>query len=464
MAETKKYEFVWSNYQSLLTVEMNIEAARLLKGNVWNDIENIFEVAEDNVVRCFYGSLDIEHDEERGKLFLDDAYFQQFQADIESERKTSWELFSELRYAQFPQLSNEELICLLKKNIVQWQRQISLFRTTQAAPQEALLNAFRKYIDGDDISPYLHSSIPDLTQRELADWIDLIASPYDEQKISEHLYRYPWLVAQHFTREDALDTMKHRYEESKREGVTRTEKSDRILTLDHVQNIPLEAEKIAGKLCWLGWSRLEVKERWAGLDWYLIPLMEELARRCGENIYDLQKYYLSFEMEAALSGKLLSQSEKERRKICFVGYLNHGEVAYLSGAEAEALARKELGGLYRAEAVMELHGTIAHAGYAKGIVRILGANDSVRAKLLREQFRQGEILVTQMTQPNIMDIARKAGAIITDEGGMLSHAAVISREFGIPCIVGTHVATQVLHDGDLVEVDAENGVVRILGK
>ena len=65
-----------------------------------------------------------------------------------------------------------------------------------------------------------------------------------------------------------------------------------------------------------------------------------------------------------------------------------------------------------------------------------------------------------MTQPNIIDIAKKAAAIVTDEGGMLSHAAIISREFGIPCIVGTHYATKVFKDGDLVEVDADKGIVR----
>ena len=65
-----------------------------------------------------------------------------------------------------------------------------------------------------------------------------------------------------------------------------------------------------------------------------------------------------------------------------------------------------------------------------------------------------------MTQPAIIDIAKKAGAIVTDEGGMLSHAAIISREFKIPCIVGTHFATTVIKSGDMVEVDAINGIVR----
>jgi len=55
---------------------------------------------------------------------------------------------------------------------------------------------------------------------------------------------------------------------------------------------------------------------------------------------------------------------------------------------------------------------------------------------------------------------KKATAIITDEGGLMCHAAIVSREIKVPCIIGTRNATQVLRDGDLVEIDADNGVVR----
>lgn len=57
---------------------------------------------------------------------------------------------------------------------------------------------------------------------------------------------------------------------------------------------------------------------------------------------------------------------------------------------------------------------------------------------------------------------RKAGAIVTDEGGITCHAAIVSRELGKPCVIGTKIATKVLKDGDEVEVDAEQGIVRIL--
>lgn len=75
---------------------------------------------------------------------------------------------------------------------------------------------------------------------------------------------------------------------------------------------------------------------------------------------------------------------------------------------------------------------------------------------------EGDVLVSFNTNPSLMPVIKKCAAIITDEGGIVCHAAIISRELKKPCIIGTKIATQVLRDGDLVEVDADTGVVRKL--
>ncbi|HLD75925.1 MAG TPA: PEP-utilizing enzyme [Candidatus Norongarragalinales archaeon] len=78
-------------------------------------------------------------------------------------------------------------------------------------------------------------------------------------------------------------------------------------------------------------------------------------------------------------------------------------------------------------------------------------------------FRPGEILVMPMTIPEFLPIMKKAAAIVTDEGGITCHAAIVSRELKIPCVIGTRVATRLLNDGDVVEVDSASGVVRKVG-
>ena len=79
-----------------------------------------------------------------------------------------------------------------------------------------------------------------------------------------------------------------------------------------------------------------------------------------------------------------------------------------------------------------------------------------------DKFSEGAILVTSMTRVEFVPLMRIAKAVITDEGGLACHAAIISRELNLPCIIGTKIATKVLHDGDLVEMDMDRGIVKIL--
>ena len=77
-------------------------------------------------------------------------------------------------------------------------------------------------------------------------------------------------------------------------------------------------------------------------------------------------------------------------------------------------------------------------------------------------MKENSILVTSMTSPEQTVFLQKCAAIITNEGGILSHAAIIAREMGKPCIIGTKIATEVFKDGDLVEVNATEGIIRKL--
>ena len=105
-----------------------------------------------------------------------------------------------------------------------------------------------------------------------------------------------------------------------------------------------------------------------------------------------------------------------------------------------------------------IKGFTAYKGKVKGVARL------VFSKKDYQKVKEGDILVTSNTNPDYLPIIKKAAAIVTDEGGLLCHAAIVSREFKIPCVVGAKIATQVLKDGDLVEVDADKGIVRALNK
>jgi len=104
----------------------------------------------------------------------------------------------------------------------------------------------------------------------------------------------------------------------------------------------------------------------------------------------------------------------------------------------------------------EIRGQIANPGTAIGRVSIVKGLESLK------KIRPGDIIVVSMTRPEYTAALKKAAAIVTDEGGITSHAAIISRELNIPAIIGTKVGTKILHNGDQVEVRANHGVVKIL--
>lgn len=104
----------------------------------------------------------------------------------------------------------------------------------------------------------------------------------------------------------------------------------------------------------------------------------------------------------------------------------------------------------------DIRGVVACRGKVQGRVTVHTSWINIT------EIPKGNILIAGMTNPQMVPYIKNAAAIVTDEGGLMCHAAIISREMKIPCIVGTKIATQVLKEGDLVEVDANTGVVRKL--
>ncbi len=149
------------------------------------------------------------------------------------------------------------------------------------------------------------------------------------------------------------------------------------------------------------------------------------------------------------------EAVKDRLSGCFI--LN-GVIQNLKTLE-DTLKQNHLA-LEKIEAdnATEIKGSPAFKGVIAGIVRIVHGFKDL------DMVQEGDVLVTEMTNPDYVPTMKKIVAIITDEGGITCHAAITSRELKIPCIIGTKIATQVLRDGDLVEVDADNGVVRVLEK
>jgi len=122
--------------------------------------------------------------------------------------------------------------------------------------------------------------------------------------------------------------------------------------------------------------------------------------------------------------------------------------------ETKSTASQEVeGGMDASQANVLLKGLGAAPGIATGSVKILKSAKEI------DKIQKGDVLVAKMTSPDYVPAMKKAVAIITDEGGMTCHAAIVSRELGIPCIVGSSNATTLLKDGQVVTVDAKRGIL-----
>ncbi len=158
------------------------------------------------------------------------------------------------------------------------------------------------------------------------------------------------------------------------------------------------------------------------------------------------------ELPQRIREKTIEEEAKKRMKGCVIVMSLKGEKVF---------GEKDFKELQKAmeeehEEMEILIGQATSLGTAAGTVKICTTIESL------EKVKEGDILVASMTRPEFVPAMKKATAIVTDEGGVLCHAAIISREIGIPCVIGTKLATKVLKDGDIIEVRASHGRVKIL--
>src|SRR3990167_4031790 len=180
----------------------------------------------------------------------------------------------------------------------------------------------------------------------------------------------------------------------------------------------------------------------------------EVAKRTGLKKIDI-RFLWDEELNELLTRKIkiTSQYIQRKQKFCaaFASPELVGTKQYYIGNEARdqrASVFKNSNQSLIKSSYDIIKGTIASTGKATGPVKIIHNVNEVK------KVKKGDILVAGMTSPKYMPAILNANAIITDDGGLTCHAAIIARELKKPCIIGTKIATHVLNDGDLVEVNA----------
>ncbi|MFH0954892.1 MAG: PEP/pyruvate-binding domain-containing protein [Candidatus Micrarchaeota archaeon] len=193
------------------------------------------------------------------------------------------------------------------------------------------------------------------------------------------------------------------------------------------------------------------------------PLFSKIAEKAGLRDWHECFYLLPEEIDSVLKNRLKdAQPLLDKRRAVAMVTRKNGKIEFLDEKET----RRVKGFIHElhqkkhsvSSEGTEVSGFSANGGNVRGTVRIIMDTHDF------DKLNAGDILVTAMTSVEFIPVMQKAAAFVTNEGGITSHAAIVSREMNKPCIIGTKNATQILKDGDFVEVDADKGIVRKIGK
>lgn len=277
-----------------------------------------------------------------------------------------------------------------------------------------------KYISGD-IEKFIGDTSFPQKKNAYAKMIDLISKGVNPEIIVK---KYGWLKVRDgysmpYTVKDIIDIKKH----------WRPEKKYRRPA------IPKPLRKLFAEMQELVYFRTARMDAFFELLFLARPIFVEA----------IEKYHIAFKnldnytIQSLISGK----PRRYNQNFSFVYYKGK---SFFSDSSIIKTAVKQ-----KAESVK---GIIAQSGVVRGKVKVVNFVSEVG------KVNKGDILVTPMTFPNFIVAMQRAAAFVTDEGGITSHAAIVAREMKKPCIIGTKIATQIFKDGDLIEVDANKGIVR----
>lgn len=189
-------------------------------------------------------------------------------------------------------------------------------------------------------------------------------------------------------------------------------------------------------------------------------IFNEINKRFKIPKSDIDNYLIKDVVQILEKGIKVSKKEINRRKKAITfSYIENNKLKskYFFGKDSNFIAnffkkkRKEL-------SKKELKGFVASLSKGKDI--LIKGKVRIVFDPIKDKFNKGEILVSGMTRPEFIPLMKQAKAIVTNEGGITTHAAIISRELGIPCIIGTKVATDVLKNGDNIQLDLNTGIIK----
>ena len=432
----------------------------------------------------YFSEKSIARWKEEGKKFGEKGYLRKFLNETASIRQEFGEFIKKIENKDIGTVSNRELLEDFNEYYLKLQRIQALYMASQPEGVDfvntKLSELLRKELQKEDIEEehkiITSSSKLDLIQQERVDFSRIKEKDNEsEVAIKKHAKKYPCFFFNTYKWESILLYLQQRKkqmttEESKKEieNIYAQKKNMEKKKQELLFTLSNDVKEYATILMELGHDRLELKNCWSGAELLALDLFQEIQKRIGLSLEDFFATYTEEDIESALlTGKKLSEEEIRKRKQAMLYKINNGTVTFKSGEEAEKEIKQLLGTQDFSEQ-SEVKGMVANSGIISGRVRIVLIEDIEKFQKALNEFEEGEILITTMTSPNMVPLIKKAAGIITNEGGICSHAAIIAREVTTPrkkpCIVGTKDATRIFKTGEYVLMNKESGKVKRITK
>ncbi len=199
-------------------------------------------------------------------------------------------------------------------------------------------------------------------------------------------------------------------------------------------------------------TRLATETVYGKVDYFVRRSLRGLGEKLGIDPALIEQLYHFEVYNYVTTGILPSDTELATRSPISGLFFENGIQYFLSAEQCRLFERAVTEKNISADGVVR--GATSMPGIAHGVVRVIFDPKKY------ETFNEGDILVTNMTYPEFVPLMKKSGAIVTDAGGVLCHAAIVARELKKPCVTNTQFATNILRNGEVVEVDATNGIIR----
>lgn len=377
------------------------------------------------------------------------------------------------------QLDNEQLAKLYKKiaekNNKYYTGMWIIFFTGEPLAEAVRKELGKALKDDTKVNQLLLSfSSPLELNDAMAERVDLLQIALDKKKLSEeeleeklikHTEKFRYIPMfdfnhepfdlQHFWKElDKIKNPEEELAEIKQSLLGRKEKFEQELK---TLNLPVESRlyKLIQMLKFSAFLKDYRDGLRQKLNLSLKYLYEEIGKRADLTSSDLS-LFTNQEIVDFLNGKLSTkhmQEEAEQRNQSFLLIQRGQNIEIYSGHKAKEVAANELASS-EATKMSEVKGITGARGKASGNAAIVHSN------LDLNKVKDGCVLVAHMTRQDYVPAMRKCVAFVTDEGGVTCHTAIIARELGVPCVVGTGNATDVFKDGDLIEVNADKGTAK----